>query len=80
MIQEVAILAFCRSAISRLTGADAQAIAPDASFAELGLDSASAIYLVLELEEEYGIELYPTVTADHPTVALLVRHVASLAG
>ncbi len=45
----------------------------DASFASLGLDSAMAVHFVLEIEEWLGIELYPSVTEDYPTLQNLQR-------
>jgi len=52
------------------------AIGPDASFAELGLDSASSAYFIVELEEWLAIELTPDLVSEYPTIAELARHLA----
>jgi acyl carrier protein len=51
------------------------AIGPDASFAELGLDSATSAYFIVELEEWVGVELEPELVFDYPTIADLARHI-----
>ena len=52
------------------------AIGLDASFAELGLDSASSAYFVVELEEWLGTELTPELVFDYPTIAALAYFIA----
>lgn len=53
------------------------AIGPDASFAELGLDSATSAYFIVELEEWLGAELRPELVFEYPTVSALARFIAS---
>lgn len=74
---EAAITEWC-IAYFRRTVEDASVVAPGASFARMGLDSASAAYFVVELEEWLGLELQPEIIFEHPTVAELARHVAGL--
>ena len=50
----------------------------ETSFASLGLDSAAAVHFVLEVEQEYGVELYPGVTQDHPTLIKVAEYLVSL--
>lgn len=57
---------------------DAAGIESSASFASLGLDSAAAVHFVLEVEQEYDIELYPGVTQDYPTIAQFADHLGTL--
>ena len=52
------------------------AIGPDASFAELGLDSATSAYFIVELEEWLGAELTPELVFESPTVSALARFIA----
>jgi acyl carrier protein len=52
------------------------AIGPDASFAELGLDSATSAYFIVELEEWLGAELTPELVFEYPTVATLAHFIA----
>jgi acyl carrier protein len=51
------------------------AIGPEIAFAQMGLDSATSAYFIVELEEWLGIELYPEAVFDHPTIADLARHI-----
>ena len=56
------------------------AVTPEASFAEMGLDSASSAYFIVELEEWLGTELDPEIIAEHPTIAQLASHIAGQGG
>ena len=67
----------------RRTVEDASAeIGPDVPFAQMGLDSATSAYFVVELEEWLGngIELEPELVFDYPTIAALTRHIVSRPG
>lgn len=72
------IESFCRSRLAEMLEIDEATIAPETSFASLGLDSAAAVHFVLEIEQEYGVELYPGVTQDHPNVSKFAEYLASL--
>ena len=52
------------------------AIGPDASFAELGLDSATSVYFTVELEEWLGTELRPELVFEYPTISALAHFIA----
>ena len=56
------------------------AIGPDASFAELGLDSASSAYFIVELEDWLGLELPPELVFDYPTITQLARYLVERQG
>ena len=51
------------------------AIGPDASFAELGLDSATSAYFIVELEEWLGAELTPELVFEYPTISALAHFI-----
>ena len=51
------------------------AIGPDARFAELGLDSATSAYFIVELEEWLGAELRPELVFEYPTIAALAHFI-----
>ncbi|MEU5881413.1 acyl carrier protein [Spirillospora sp. NPDC047279] len=55
---------------------DAAEVDADAKFADLGLDSVYSMILCGDVEERYGLEVEPTITWDHPTVALLAGHLS----
>ncbi|MFE9780478.1 acyl carrier protein [Streptomyces sp. NPDC005775] len=46
--------------------------------AEYGMDSVAALSLCGDLEEEFGLEVEPTLLWDFPTVAGLVRHLTAV--
>ena len=49
----------------------AEEIKPDVKLVEYGLDSMYALTLCGAIEDEYGLELEPTLAWDHPTVDAL---------
>ena len=53
------------------------AIGPDASFAELGLDSATSAYFIVELEEWLGAELTPELVFEYPTISALAHFITA---
>lgn len=57
---------------------EAASIEASTSFASLGLDSAAAVHFVLEVEQEYRVELYPGVTQDYPTITQFADYLGTL--
>ncbi|MEY9870874.1 acyl carrier protein [Streptacidiphilus sp. MAP12-33] len=53
---------------------DPAAISLSVPLATYGLDSVVALSLCGDIEEEYGVELEPTVAWDYPTVEALADH------
>lgn len=51
-----------------------ESIDPGVPLAEYGMDSVAALSLCGDLEDEFGLEVEPTLLWDHPTVTALVRH------
>lgn len=43
--------------IAERTGCDAASITPDSKFADLGIDSLDTVELLMELEDETGLEI-----------------------
>jgi acyl carrier protein len=52
-------------------------VGPEASFAELGLDSATSAYFIVELEEWLGAELRPELVFEYPTISALAHVIAN---
>jgi len=73
---EADICNWCVAYLARTIDNPAIVITPEASFAQIGLDSASSAYLIVELEEWLGLELPPELVFDHPTIARLARYLA----
>jgi len=77
---ETAIRDWCLNYLARTIDDPSIAIGAELSFAEMGLDSATSAYFVVELEEWLGGELDPEIVFEHPTVADLARHLAGRSG
>jgi len=77
---EANIREWCIAYLRRTVDDPAIAVTADATFAQMGLDSATAAYFIVELEEWIGCELEPELVFDHPTIAALARHIASRPG
>lgn len=69
---------FCKAGLGAMLDRDEAGIESTATFASLGLDSAAAVHFVLEVEQEYGVELYPGVTQDYPTIAQFAEYLGTL--
>lgn len=63
--------------VSRLIDQPAERIDPNVEVERLGLDSATAVALIMSLEERLGIELMPELLFDYPTISGLSQHLAS---
>ena len=50
----------------------------DAPFARYGLNSLDAVTLVMDLEDQLGVELPPTLLWDYPTINKCAAHLAGL--
>lgn len=79
MPSETEIRDWCLAYLSRTVDNPSIAIGPDIPFPQMGLDSATSAYFIVELEEWVGVELEPELIYDYPTVAELARHVVARA-
>jgi acyl carrier protein len=75
---DAAIRTWCTNYLAEMLKLPPAEINPDVRFARLGLDSASAIFLVTALEEWLGIELSAELVFEHQTVADVARYLARL--
>ncbi|MEU9300201.1 acyl carrier protein [Streptomyces sp. NPDC048269] len=55
-----------------------ETIDPTVPLAEYGMDSVAALSLCGDLEDEFGLEVEPTLLWDHPTVESLGRHLSAV--
>jgi acyl carrier protein len=62
--------------VSKLLGTPAERIDPNVNVDNLGLDSATAVALIMSLEDWLDIELMPELLFDYPTIASLSNHLA----
>jgi acyl carrier protein len=79
-VTETEISDWCIDCLRRMIGAPLVAIEPNVTFAQMGLDSATSVYFVVELEEWLSRELEPEIVGDYPTVAQLAHHLADGGG
>ena len=71
---------WCIASVARIVSDPSIAVEPEITFAQMGLDSASLAYFIVELEDWFGIELDLEVVADHPTIAAVARHLIARQG
>ncbi len=74
---EAAIRDWCVAYLAKSLGRSAGLINADAKFARLGMDSASSVFLLVDLEEWLNIELPAETLLQHPTINKLARHLAT---
>ena len=79
-VTEAEIRTWCIEHLAKALSWPAEKIDPQANFARLGVDSAMAVFLVMELEEWLGTELSPDLLFEYPTVAELAHHLAAERG
>ena len=80
MKTEAEIRDWCIGYLAKTLNRPTDLIDPNAKFARLGVDSATSVYLLVELEEMLGTELPTNLVFEHPTVARLARHIADRMG
>jgi acyl carrier protein len=79
-VSEAEIRDWCVAYIKRTVNDPSIAVAPDVTFPQMGLDSATSAYFIVELEEWLGTELDLEIVAEHPTIGKLARHISSRQG
>ncbi|WP_433665651.1 acyl carrier protein [Nocardia sp. CA-136227] len=55
-------------------------IDPTVPLAELGLDSVSAVGICGEIEDEWGLDVDPTIVFDYPAIVDLAAYIADEVG
>ena len=63
----------------RLRQGRAGSFTVDTPLAELGLDSVYALTLCGDIEDEYGLDVDPTIVWDYPTIRELAEGISQLA-
>jgi acyl carrier protein len=62
------ITMWCQKYVADLLEVPVESIDPAADFDRLGLDSALAVSLLIEIEERYGVDLPPEALFDNPNL------------
>jgi acyl carrier protein len=63
-----AILQWCREYVADLLSTSVDAVDPEADFDRLGIDSALAVSLLMEVEERYHVDLSPETLFANPNL------------
>ncbi|GGN67769.1 acyl carrier protein [Nocardia rhizosphaerihabitans] len=69
-----AIVTWCQEYLGQLLEVPAAAIDPLADFDRLGVDSALAVALLIEVEERFGVDLSPDDLYENPTLDAVAGH------
>lgn len=72
------VLQLLKAEIAAETGIPPSEIEDASSFADLGLNSISAVFILDVLEKKLGREMNPLFFWDYPTVELLAAHITTL--
>ncbi len=74
-----AVVIWCREYLAGVLGVDVQRVDPDADFDRLGVDSALAVSLLIDIEERYGVDVPPEALFENPTIRAVADHVHAYA-
>ncbi|MFE6921494.1 acyl carrier protein [Nocardia sp. NPDC057663] len=69
-----AIVTWCQEYLGQLLEIPAASIDPLADFDRLGVDSALAVALLIEVEERFGVDLSPDDLYENPTLDAVAGH------
>ncbi|MET9212938.1 MULTISPECIES: acyl carrier protein [unclassified Nocardia] len=69
-----AIVTWCQEYLAQLLEVPAATIDPLADFDRLGVDSALAVALLIEVEEKFGVDLSPDDLYENPTLDAVAGH------
>jgi acyl carrier protein len=72
------ITSWCVSYVSRILNIPEAKVDPSVPLERFGLDSATAVALIMDLEQWLDVELKPELLFEYPTLASLSAHLASL--
>lgn len=75
MLEQESIVEWCQQYLAQLLDVPVTEIEPDADFDRLGLDSALAVSLLIEIEQNYGVDLPPEELFDNPTINAVAAYV-----
>lgn len=71
------IASWCQGYVANLLEVPADSVDPDATFDRLGVDSSIAVSLLIEVEEQYGIELPAEALFENPTVNAVAEYLSA---
>lgn len=68
------IVTWCRQYVADILEMPVEAVDPDMDFDRLGIDSAIAVSLLIEVEERYGVDLPPEVLFENPCISAVATY------
>lgn len=74
---EAEIAEWARAHVARTLQRPPERIDLDAKLSRLGLDSATAVHLMVAIEDWLGVELDPELAFEHPTLRRLAGAIAA---
>jgi len=74
------ILSWAQHYVADLLERPVAEIDPDADFDRLGIDSALAASLLIEIEDRYGVDLPPEALFENPSLAAVASYLQEHAG
>lgn len=69
-----AIIQWAREYVAELLGLGSESVDPDADFDRLGVDSAMAVALLMEVEERYDVDIAPETLFENPTLRAVATY------
>ncbi|AHH17989.1 phosphopantetheine-binding protein [Nocardia nova SH22a] len=75
---ETEIIHWCQRYIGGVLGLAPESLDPTADFDRLGVDSAMAVSLLIEIEERYGVDLPPEALFDKPNLEAVAAYLVEL--
>jgi acyl carrier protein len=74
---EMRVRRWCIDYLANALNVPANQIDPEAKFARIGIDSATSVFFLVDLEEWLGVELPSEIVFDFPSIAALSRYVVA---
>lgn len=69
------IVSWCQDYVGNILGVPGDRVNPDATFDRLGIDSALAVSLLIDVEGHFGVEVPPEALFDNPTLRAVAGYV-----
>jgi len=68
------ILAWCSEYVADLLAIPLEKVGPDTDFDRLGIDSAVAVSLLMEVEDRYGVDIPPEALFENPNLRAVAEY------
>ncbi|SON59380.1 Acyl carrier protein [Mycobacterium simulans] len=72
--QQSSITDWCRKFIGEVIGVPVERVDPTADFDRLGVDSAVAVAMLMEVQERYGVDIPLEALFETPTISAVAQY------